>query len=380
LGAAVLRVVVPKRGEKAGGKSCPKDVVGSGEANEIEGGRETMKEKFETRKFKAAQLEDIQRANLIIEEYQAQGFKLTVRQLYYQFVARDYCPNNERQYKRLADLFRNARFCGLMDWKAIEDRTRYTQGQHGWPDTPAEAITGVAWEFQYDLWKLTQNYRPLVWVEKDAALGVIERACEEWRVPFITGRGYSSITANYEIAKNFLLILEEGVLPMVIYIGDHDPSGINMLETLPTQLNVFANEMVEFRPIILTLDQVHHYALPPNEVKPKDPRAPEYIRQFGYECWELDALEPAVVKSLIDEAIGAEFDSDAWNAGLEREKEARKAIAALEDELVWFEPRTQVNRKSRELVREPLEDLESVRALLRSQGLLRNVVPINRRA
>lgn len=83
-----------------------------------------MKEKFENIKFKSSTLDVIQKANEIIEEYQADGFDLTLRQLYYQFVSRDLISNSQKSYNRLGDIISNARLNGDIDWGAIKDRTR----------------------------------------------------------------------------------------------------------------------------------------------------------------------------------------------------------------------------------------------------------------
>ena len=88
-------------------------------------------------KFQAKTLKQIKIANQIVEEYVAQGFDLTVRQLYYQMVARDYIPNNQREYKKLVETVNNARLAGLIDWDHIVDRTRNLR-QNSHFDDPAD--------------------------------------------------------------------------------------------------------------------------------------------------------------------------------------------------------------------------------------------------
>ena len=68
----------------------------------------------------------------IITDYQAQGFTLTLRQLYYQLVSRDLIPNTVQQYNSIGNLVSNGRMAGLIDWAAIEDRGRFTQGNTHW--------------------------------------------------------------------------------------------------------------------------------------------------------------------------------------------------------------------------------------------------------
>jgi hypothetical protein len=82
------------------------------------------KECFVSWRPQAAAQEVVEQANAILEEYGDQGFTLTVRQLFYQFVARDFVANSQPEYKRLQRIFGEARDAGLIDWDAIEDRTR----------------------------------------------------------------------------------------------------------------------------------------------------------------------------------------------------------------------------------------------------------------
>lgn len=81
-------------------------------------------EAYKSIRFNAETERLIDTANGIIGEYLEAGFRLTVRQLYYQLVARDVVPNTIQSYKRVASILNDARVAGLVDWDAIEDRTR----------------------------------------------------------------------------------------------------------------------------------------------------------------------------------------------------------------------------------------------------------------
>lgn len=129
-------------------------------------------------------------ANTIIAEYQDQGFVLTLRQLYYQFVSRDLIPNTQREYKRLGGIINDARLVGLIDWLALEDRTRNLQSLSHWT-SPTEIIEAVSAQYRTDRWA-AQPHRVEVWIEKDALAGVIEGVCHELDVPYFSCRGYTS--------------------------------------------------------------------------------------------------------------------------------------------------------------------------------------------
>ena len=83
-----------------------------------------MKESFIEQRFNAASVAMIETINSILDEYAAQGFRLSLRQLYYQLVARDFIPNTIRSYKNIGNLVSNARQAGHIDWDMIEDRIK----------------------------------------------------------------------------------------------------------------------------------------------------------------------------------------------------------------------------------------------------------------
>ena len=207
----------------------------------------------------------IERANKIIAEYAAQRFKLTIRQLYYQFVARDWTENTPLEYKRIGVAIRNGRDGGLIDWDAIEDRTGEVHTHASW-ESPAEVISDDAELYREDLW-VGQRYRPEVWIEKDALLGVIEGVCTEYRVPYFATRGNNSQTLQYEAGQRFAEYLGQGLTPLVLHLADHDPAGIDMTRDNEERLALYTRAEVEVRRIALNMDQVREYRAPPNFAK-----------------------------------------------------------------------------------------------------------------
>lgn len=158
------------------------------------------REAFIERRFSEGSSALIKRANTIIAQYQDQGFTLTLRQLYYQFVSRDLLQNKQTEYKRLGSIINDARLAGLIDWSAIEDRTRNVRAVSTWDD-PAQIVSAVAEQYKEDVWD-SQDWRPEIWIEKDALIGVIEPVCERHRVPYFACRGYFPRSpSNIELAS-----------------------------------------------------------------------------------------------------------------------------------------------------------------------------------
>jgi hypothetical protein len=279
---------------------------------------------FRATKFQRKSLEMIERANQIIDEYAAQGFTLTLRQLFYQFVARGLIENTLSRYAALGWTVSNGRDAGLIDWEAIEDRSREFQQPATWKN-PAEILAAAASGYREDLWASQPRHIEL-WVEKDALAGVFARVCADYRIPFLAHRGNASTTAMYEAGKRLEEKIELGREPLVLHFTDHDPTGIDMRRDVEARLERYAGEPIETRVLALTRAQVDLYHPPPNPAKEADPRYADYTVEHGPLCWELDALAPDVLDQLAREAIEAELDHDEWQRALAIETRNRQKL------------------------------------------------------
>ncbi len=281
------------------------------------------------KKFRPDSLARIEQANVIIEDYQAQGFDLTLRQLYYQFVARGFLENTERAYKSLGKLISDGRLAGLIDWDAIEDRTRNLQRLSRW-ENPAHAMTSIIDQYHIDWWK-DQDYRVEVWIEKEALAGVFERVCDEWDVPFFCCRGYPSMSEMWRAAQR--LDSYHHQQPVILHFGDHDPSGMDMTRDIVDRLNLFMVKSLDLDRLALNMDQVRQYDPPPNPAKVTDSRFASYVKVHGDESWELDALEPQVLADLVENAVAGYVDGPRWDKTKAEEVKHRRLLNKAQDEL-----------------------------------------------
>jgi len=277
--------------------------------------------------FSLSSREVIGQADQILADYAREGFTLTLRQLYYQFVARDLLPNTQQSYKRLGSIVNDARLAGLLDWADIQDRTRNLQANPHW-SSPGDIIKSAAHSYGIDLWA-GQDSRVEVWIEKDALIGVIERVCQEMDVPHFACRGYVSQSELWSAAQRMRGYRERRQTPIVIHLGDHDPSGIDMTRDIFDRLELMAGHAVDVNRIALNMDQVEEFNPPPNPAKITDSRAGQYIATHGAESWELDALEPSVIIELVREEITRHLDLGTFEARKQRrEKERQELVTA----------------------------------------------------
>ncbi len=280
--------------------------------------------------FKATTLARIEQANGIIQEYAEQGFDLTLRQIFYQFVSRALIANNDREYKKLGSIIADARLAGLIDWDAIADRTRYIRKLAVW-ENPQAIVEACAQQFRVDKWARQEAYAEVL-IEKDALVGVIEGVCNELEVPYLSCRGYPSASEIWRGGHQRLRPrLKAGKRCVIYYLGDHDPSGIDVTRDVRDRLNLFSAGPceVEVVRLALNMDQVEQYSPPPNPTKSSDSRTPWYVDQFGESCWELDAMAPPVIAALIRTAVMELRDEDLWQEAVTEEDEHKRHLQAV---------------------------------------------------
>lgn len=296
------------------------------------------------KKFSAASMSAIIDANYVIQEYAAQGYDLTLRQVYYKFVARDLFPDSRRwswtgkswvrdpngtknaepNYKWLGGLLNDARLAGLIDWDYIVDRTRNLHSLANWRGAK-ERLEGAAATFRIDKWA-RQPHRVEVWIEKDALAGIFIRVCDELQVPFFSCRGYTSQSEMWGASQRLLSYREAGQQPIILHFGDHDPSGMDMTRDIKDRLHLFMGGGMKLTRLALNMNQILEYEPPPNPAKMGDSRAPEYVDLYGDESWELDALEPTVLVDLVERNVARYRDQKIWDEDLVTEEAHRQVL------------------------------------------------------
>lgn len=281
---------------------------------------------------KAETLQLVADCNDIIDELSE--YRLTLRQLYYQLVSRNIIRNTDKSYARLSRVLTNARYAGLVDWDAIEDRVRQPDAAPDW-NTVQELVESAIASYRLPRWEGQDTYCEL-WVEKDALASVLKPLSRKYHVTLMVNRGYSSASAMKASADRFLEAQElsdnEYLELCLFYLGDLDPSGQDMVRDIRDRLYEFGVD-VNVEKIALTYAQVQQYNPPPNPAKLTDSRAPAFVAKYGRYSWEVDALPPAVLSQIITDAIENVLDLDMMNEVIDREnvdtENLRKAVENL---------------------------------------------------
>ncbi len=279
--------------------------------------------------------------NSIIEEYQDQGYILTLRQLYYQLVSRDVIPNLHKEYAKLSNLLKEGRMAGIVDWDAIEDRLRKPSSPASF-DSPEDILNAAINQYALPRQEGQEVYLE-VWVEKDALSGVLRRVTEKYHIPILVNRGYSSVSAMFDSYQRFKRAYNGNQSVKVLYLGDFDPSGVDMIRDIRSRVIEFIMGDFSFeseyealrdfdfsiKPIALTKEQIDTYNPPPNPAKQSDPRAKQFIKKHGSTSWEVDALRPEVLNEILDSSIKECLDIDLYDKIVNREEDDKERLKRL---------------------------------------------------
>lgn len=137
---------------------------------------------------------------------------------------------------------------------------------------------------------------------------MLKPVLDEYGVGFRVMHGFSSATVVHDIADDG----DDGQL-IAFYVGDWDPSGMYMSERdLPDRLEKYDGYHVEVRRIALVRNQL--IGLPSFKATEKrgDPRFKWFTKNYCKRCWEIDALDPNVLRECVEEKIKSLIGPDAW--------------------------------------------------------------------
>ena len=233
---------------------------------------------------------------------------MTLRQVFYRLVAAQTIENTQARYKSLSRALVRARQEGMIPWEWIEDRLRRPRVVSMWSGLDAFADTALR-VYRRQVWDSQVDYVE-VWLEKDALSGIFERTLYDYGVTLNVGRGYDSWSSIWAASQRYSMDATNGCETTILYFGDFDPSGEDMVRSLEERLGFFGC-WPTIEKIAVTLRDIADYDLPPNPAKRTDSRARAFVAQHGDNCVELDALPPDILEQRIRESVDEMMDLDA---------------------------------------------------------------------
>lgn len=293
-------------------------------------------------KFTNLQLDKLNKVQEVLNELDEYK-PLTLRQIYYQLVGKGHIPNNKSQYGMLSNLLKWARINGFISWNDIEDRVRVYKDLTGFENKEQfikQEISVFLRGYKRSLLQ-SQDIYIECWIEKDALRSIFTKIAQQYSVPVVVCRGFSSASFLNDFKERVDIV---GKRTTMLYFGDFDPSGIEMLDAMKTTLE---DEMgvvdVEFKRVALLKEDISKYKLPhnPDAIKKQDTRTAKHVSTYGDLAVELDALSPSVLEEKIKKSIEAELDLSSFEYEKQQQLSDLQEISLIKQEIETYMQRYQ---------------------------------------
>ncbi len=254
---------------------------------------------------------------------------MTLRQLYYRLVSAGAIRNTPVEYKRLGAVMTRLREAGDVPRTWLVDHVRSTLKPSSWTGL-ADFAESVQACYRLDFWANLPHHCE-VFVEKDAVAGTIQPVTVEYDIALRVCRGYSSISFAGEIGDLWRRVQKP---IFAYYLGDFDPSGFDLERDLREKLERYSGRAiwtyergddstytvkddarcVSWVRLGVTVDDFAAHDLVRLPVKHADKRATGFIREYGDDCAEIDAIPPTELRRRVRDAIHRHIDRERWES------------------------------------------------------------------
>lgn len=250
----------------------------------------------------------------------------TVRQVFYQATVRGIVEKTEAGYDKVQDDLVILRRSGDLEYEALADSTRWQRKPITYSNVES-ALRTAAHYYRKDLWEEADCYVE-VWLEKDALAGVVMPVTDIYDVPLMVARGYASLSFLHSAAKHIARL------------------NVPTYNLPPGRLRSFGRERrgedqanpegdgapeadIQFMRLAVTPNQINTWNLPTRPTKTTDSRA----KGFGDISVELDAIEPDLLRRLVEVAIRQHMPDDYFEELRLIEEGERTSLIELVDGL-----------------------------------------------
>lgn len=247
----------------------------------------------------------------------------TIRQYFYHLAVQRLVEKSDKGYKKASRILADARVRGLFDWNWVFDATRQLHRPPTY-ESLEEYFELVKNAYSRNKWQ-SQPHLLEVWIEKDAVRGTVQSVIDRYELPLSVNRGYLSVSAKMQAVRRFRKDGRKRVV--VIYIGDFDPSGVNMIHEAQNWIEEQSSSglLLQVDRIAITEDDWNDPVVLRLSVNFNDSRSAWFTDKYGDEVVEVEALAPSVLQKRLEKAIRKHRVLTLWNQQvMEEESDAKE--------------------------------------------------------
>lgn len=257
---------------------------------------------------------------------------LTLRQIFYMMVSQHEYDKTEKAYKRLCETMNKARRAQIIDMDSIRDDGLTRNHTVGWHSRNAFLHNTRRWANNFTLDRQEdQPTKVFIWCEAGGMVPQLASAVEMYHIPVLSSGGFDSVTTKHNFAKEISEDIDSDCRVVILHLGDHDPSGVHMHNSLDEDLQAFVDYYggsVELDRIAVVPYQVEEMNLPTAPPKPTDKRA------FSGLTTQCEAIPPEDLREIVVDAVVEHVDSDIYEQTLEKESEISEELSEKFKDLI----------------------------------------------
>ena len=178
-----------------------------------------------------------------------------------------------------------------------------------------------------------QAKRIIVMTEASGMAPMVAQTAHQYGVDVLSAGGFNGVTGKHDLAVDiFRTWAMHDRRTVVLHVGDFDPSGVHVFSNLSEDVRAFVDDMsigadiVQFERIAVTEHQIAALGLPTAPAKTTDARSFDGIDGDGTSTVQAEAIDPAMLAQIVEDAILAYWDESAAKALLEREAEEKARL------------------------------------------------------
>jgi hypothetical protein len=279
----------------------------------------------------------------VLDEY-VNYLPLTVRQVFYRLVGRGYAKT-ENFYATVQEACNRGRRSGRIPFSAIrDDGVSRLGGEPGEGYPSPEEYYRTHETLDNDFWRSWHTEQPAyvaVLCEAAGMVPMLGDAISRYRVSVASSSGFDSLTVKHDLFQDTLRRWQEfSQDTILLHLGDHDPSGVSVYESMAVDLAAFCadsgeDELIEVRRVALTPAQIATLgiATTPDEIKPTDSRSRAFLQRGLDPAAQLEAIPPDVLVEVVRQAVESALDMDILAASQAQEQAQSGQVQQKLDEV-----------------------------------------------
>ena len=289
-------------------------------------------------------LEDI---DGVLEEY-ADYLPLTIRQVFYRLVGDQGYPKTENFYAAVQEASNRARRSGRIEFASIrDDGVSRRGGERHTYKTPRDyyKIHETLSNFYLRSWHDDQPTFVRLLSEASGMVPLLERAVGSLRIGVASSSGFDSLTVKHDLFEDALQRFKEhSQKTVLLHVGDHDPSGVSIHESMAEDLAAFCedssaadvdDQIIELRRVALLPEQISLYSIEttPDDIKPTDSRSRAFLERGLAPAAQLEAIPPETLTEIVRQAVEDALDMDVLRQSRDRERRERREVGKKLDDV-----------------------------------------------